>query len=126
MDSSSRIKLLVVDDEPAILEMIQSHFSLRGFQVITAEDGPEGLVLLEKERPDVVLLDLKMKKLDGNHFLRQMREKNLPAKVIVITGYQDESLRKEIGELGVDAFLEKPVSIVELQKKVYELTGAPS
>lgn len=118
-------KLLVIDDEPAIVEMIQSHFSLRGHQVVTALDGTAGLELIEKERPDVVLLDLKMKKLDGDQFLQAVREKNIPVKILVITGYQDEALRRKIEKLGVDAFLEKPVSILELQRKIEQLTGVP-
>ena len=118
-------KLLVIDDEPGILEMLRSHFSLRGYEVLTAMDGLEGWGVLESEQPDVVLLDLKMKKLDGDRFLRQVREKNLPTKVLVITGFQDDALRDRVQKLGVDAFLEKPASIIELQKKIQELTAVP-
>lgn len=118
-------KILVVDDEAPVLEMIESHFSLRGYEVLTAIDGSEGLEILERERPDVVILDLKMKKLDGDRFLRQMREKNLPTKVLVISGYQDEALKEKVRKLGVEAILEKPASIIELQKKIAELTSAP-
>ena len=115
-------KLLVIDDEPAILEMIEGHFSVRGFQVLTATDGVEGLQIVESEKPDVVLLDLKMKKMDGDRFVQEVRERNISAKILVITGYQDEALRNKVERLGVDVFLEKPVSILELQRKIQELT----
>lgn len=115
-------KLLVIDDEPAILEMIKGHFLIRGYEVLTAGDGAEGLEILEAAHPDVVVLDLKMKKVDGDQFLKQMREKNIGARVLVVTGYQDEELRIKIEKLGVDAFLEKPASILEIQRKIEELT----
>lgn len=117
-------KLLVIDDEPAILEMIQNHFTLRGYEVLTAVDGEEGLRGVEAEQPDVVLLDLKMKKIDGDEFIRRVRERDLSTRIIVITGYQDEALREKVERLGVDAFLEKPASILDIQKKVQELIGA--
>jgi len=105
--------------------MMRSHFSIRGYDVLTAQDGLEGLEVLRSKEPDVVLLDLKMKKLDGDQFLREIRERNLPTKVLVVTGYQDEALREKVETLGVDGFLEKPVSILELQKKIQELVGVP-
>ena len=116
-------KLLVIDDEPAIQKMIESHFTLRGFQVVMAGDGTEGLEMLESELPDVVLLDLKMKKMDGDRFLKAVREKELKTKILVVTGYQDEGLRKKVEALGVDAFLEKPVSILVLENKIQEVLG---
>ena len=116
-------KLLVIDDEPAILDMMKNHFTIRGYDVVTAEDGSEGLSLLETEQPDLVLLDLKMKKMDGDQFLKEVRERKSQAKVIVITGYQDPSFKDRMQKFGVDAFFEKPASITELQRKVYEIVG---
>ena len=118
-------KLLVIDDEPAILELMRSHFSLRGYEVLTALDGSEGLAVLASAEPDIVLLDLKMKKMDGDRFLQKIREEKRETKILVVTGYQDEALRDKVERLGVDAFLEKPVSIIELQRKIEELTAAP-
>ena len=118
-------KLLVIDDEPAILELMRSHFSIRGYEVLTASDGSEGLGMLEAEQPDLVLLDLKMKKLDGDRVLQQIRQKNKTTKILVVTGYQDEATRSRVEKFGIHAFLEKPVSLLELQKKIQELTPAP-
>lgn len=119
-------KILVIDDEPDILEMIRSHFSIRGYEVLTASDGTEGMQLLESAEPDVVLLDLKMKRVDGDRFLQGIREKNFSGKILVITGYQDEALRRKVEELGVDGYLEKPASLLDLQRKIQELTAVRS
>ena len=110
--------LLAIDDETEVLEMIRDHFSLRGFEVHTAGDGREGILLCEKIRPDAILLDLKMKDLDGDKALVQLRALVPDAKVFVISGYQDELAQKRIGGLPVTAYFEKPVSILELEKAV--------
>ena len=114
-------KLLVVDDEPEILEMVTGHFSLRGYQVLKAQDGLEGLKLAKSECPDVILLDLKMKEMDGDRFLEKIREEKIASKVLVITGYQDKALHEKIESLGVEGIIEKPVSLKELQRKIQEL-----
>lgn len=103
--------------------MIRDHFTIRGYEVMTAGDGTEGLKALETYQPDLVLLDVKMKRLDGDQFLKEMRERKISAKVLVVTGFQDEVIRERIAKLGVDGFIEKPASIVELQRKVQELIG---
>lgn len=118
-------KILVIDDEPSVLEMLKSHFSLRGYEVLTAIDGLDGLEVLETEQPEVIILDLKMKKLDGDRFLKQVREKNLQTRVLVVSGFQDDALKERVRKLGVDAILDKPASIIELQKKIAELTAVP-
>lgn len=112
------IKLLVIDDLPDVLEMIRTHFGMRGYEVLMSLDGREGLELAEVERPDIVLLDLKMKKLDGDRFLEEARKRNIASRVIVITGCQDELLRKRVESLGVDGFIEKPASLLELESKI--------
>ena len=109
-------RLLAIDDETEVLEMINDHFSLRGFEVHTAGDGTEGIILCEKIRPHVVLLDLKMKQLDGDKALVQIRELAPKAKIFVVSGYQDELAQKRLGGIPVEAYFEKPVSLLELEK----------
>lgn len=117
MDTTpQKIKLLAIDDEPGVLEMIHDHFSLRGFEVYTAADGIEGIILCEKVRPHAILLDLKMKHLDGDKALGQLRELVPEAKIFVVSGYQDELAQKRIGGLAIEAYFEKPVSVLELEK----------
>lgn len=118
-------KILVIDDEADILAMIESYFALRGYQVLIAGDGEEGLGISESEKPDIIILDLKMKCLDGDKFLKELRSRNIDTPVIVITGFQDDALKERVERLGVEAILEKPASIIELQKKIAELTATP-
>ena len=113
-----KIRLLAIDDEAGVLEMIHDHFSLRGFEVHTAGDGLEGIILCEEVRPQVILLDLKMKQLDGDKALAQLRELVPEAKIFVVSGYQDELAQKRIGGLAIEAYFEKPVSVLELEKAV--------
>ena len=67
-------KILVVDDEPDVLEVVKSRLELHGFQVITAKDGEEALQKVEQEEPDLVLLDVMMPGLDGWEVCKQIRE----------------------------------------------------
>ncbi len=115
------VKLLALDDEPGILDLIQDHFSPRGYEVFTAGDGLEGVELCERVRPDIILLDLKMKKMDGDEAIPHLRKIVPHAIVVVISAYQDEVTRRRIAGLGVDVYFEKPVSILNLEKTVHQL-----
>jgi len=118
-------KLLVIDDEDGVLEMIAGHFEPRGFEVHTAADGREGIELCERVRPDVILLDLKMKGLDGDRACPELRRLVPQAKIFLVTAYEDEIIAKRIAVLGIDAFFEKPISILKLEKAVRDALGAP-
>ena len=116
--SDRSLQLLVVDDEQGVLDMLSGHFGLRGFEVHTASDGVEGIELCEKVRPQVILLDLKMKTLDGDEALPQLRTLAPDAIIFVVSAYQDEVAQKRLAGLGVDAYFEKPVSVIDLEKAI--------
>lgn len=111
-------KLLVIDDEPGVLDMVRGHFELRGFEVHTASDGLQGIELCAEVLPEVILLDLKMKQMDGDKAIPALREMVPDAKIFVVSAYQDEIMEKRIRGLKVDAHFEKPVSILELEKAI--------
>lgn len=111
-------KILVIDDEPEILSMIAGHFGPRGFMVYTAPDGNEGIRLCRSVMPDVVLLDLKMKGMDGDRVCPEIRRIVPDAKIFLVTAYDDETLAGHIPGLGADACFEKPVPILELENAV--------
>ena len=123
---TAKPKILVIDDEPGILEMIQGHFSLRGFDVFTASDGRIGIEECRRVMPDVILLDLKMKEMDGDAALPELRRLVPNAKIFVISAYQDEVMEKRIRGLGVTAHFEKPVSIIEIEKVIREAVNKPA
>ena len=113
-------KLLVIDDEKPILDLMRDHFSLRGYEVLTADTAEEGLRAAFKERPDVVLLDYKLTDYLGDEVLLRIK-KNLPKiKVIMISGFSGTNFESHLKEYGVDCFFPKGTSILKIQEKVEE------
>ncbi|MCX5817936.1 MAG: UDP-3-O-acyl-N-acetylglucosamine deacetylase [Proteobacteria bacterium] len=103
--------VLIIDDEKAILDSLSSILQDEGFQVFKAIDGNEGLALFEKERPEVVLLDVWMPGMDGLQALKRIKKKDKDAMVIVISGHGTISTAVEAVKRGAYDFLEKPLSI---------------
>ena len=116
-------KLLVVDDENGILEEVKSFFEEEGYQVFTADTGEEGIQLLKREKPDVLLVDMKLPDMSGLLVLKVAKESSPLTKVIVNTGYVDQVMIDQAEELGRDVFLQKPFDLVCLKKEVERLLG---
>ncbi len=110
-------KVLVVDDESSIVNIISYNLKKEGYDVIAAEDGEAGLELALSEDPDLVLLDIMMPKMDGYEVCRKIREKsNVP--IIMLTARADE-VDKVIGlEMGADDYVTKPFGNRELIARV--------
>jgi UDP-3-O-[3-hydroxymyristoyl] N-acetylglucosamine deacetylase len=104
-------KVLIIDDEKDILESLSSILRDEGFQVLTATDGREGLFMFEKEKPQIVLLDVWMPEVDGLEVLKQIKDMEKDAAVIVISGHGTISTAVEAVKMGAYDFLEKPLSI---------------
>ena len=117
-------KLLVVDDENGILEEVQGFFEEEGFTVFTADSGEEGIELLKRERPDVMLLDIKLPDMSGLLVLKISKESSPLTKVIVNTGYVDQALIDQAEELGRDVFIQKPFDLNYLLSEINKLLGA--
>ncbi|MGN1318715.1 MAG: response regulator [Lachnospirales bacterium] len=110
-------KILVVDDEASIVNIISYSLKKEGYDYITANDGEEGLELFNKENPDLVLLDIMMPKMDGYTVCKKIREtSNIP--IIMLTARADE-VDKVLGlEMGADDYVTKPFSNRELMARV--------
>ena len=110
-------KLLVVDDSAQMRTMLVSFLTRQLFEVVTAQDGQEALLVARREKPDLVILDLMMPKMDGYEFLRiYSREAITP--VIILTAKMEE-IDKLLGlELGADDYITKPFSMHELAARV--------
>ena len=109
-------KILVIDDEPALQKAIQKILKNENYDITFANNGLEGLTCLEKEKPDLIFLDLRMPGLDGFGFLEKINIKpDDPYHVVVITGHGDDKEVLRSFELGVNFFLRKPLSLIEVR-----------
>jgi anti-anti-sigma factor len=102
-------KILVVDDEKSTLSMFNLFLSAYGYTVLTAENGTEGLQLFEKEKPPIVITDIKMPGVDGIELLRQIKELDEMTEVIMITGHGDMELAVKALDLDATDFINKPI-----------------
>ena len=110
-------KLLIVDDDPNICEMLRLYLENEGYKVKTASDGAEGINYFKIYEPDLVLLDVMMPKKDGWQVCREIREVS-PKPVIMITA-KGEVFDKVLGlELGADDFIVKPFDMKELSARI--------
>ena len=117
MEVTMDTKLLIVDDDPNICDMLKLYFENEGYKIKTANDGVEGLATFKVYNPDLVLLDIMMPKKDGWQVCREIREIS-PKPVIMITA-KGEVFDKVLGlELGADDFIVKPFDMKELSARI--------
>ena len=112
--------VLVVDDDPVIQKLLQVNFEMEGYDVVIAGDGEEGLALAREERPDLVLLDVMMPKMNGLDVAAAMRSddvtKNIP--IIMLSAKAQASDVQAGLDLGVDDYVTKPFDPLELLDRV--------
>ncbi len=116
-------KLLIVDDEIDVREFAANFFNKRRIEVITAASGEEAIDIVEKQKPHLILLDIKMKGMDGIETLRRIKEKDKDAKVIMVTGKEPEDERAfdKCREYGSLDYIHKPLELDELERVVIGL-----
>ncbi len=102
-------KILVIDDEKPTLTMFRLMLNAYGYTVLTAENGREGLEVFERERPPLVLTDIKMPGMDGIEVLKRIKEIDPRTEVIVITGHGDMELAIKALNLDATDFINKPI-----------------
>jgi DNA-binding response OmpR family regulator len=112
-----RARVLVVDDEPSILRMLQIGLQDGPYEVRTAMTGEDGLRLAAEWQPDIVLLDLLISDLDGYEVCRRLRQFTT-APIIVVTALRSEHVVAECVDDGADACIHKPFSVAELTSRV--------
>jgi DNA-binding response OmpR family regulator len=118
-------KLFIVDDETDVREFAANFFRKRKIEVTTASSGEEALGLLEKEKVDLILLDIKMSGIDGIETLRRIRERDKNTRVIMVTGRkpEDEGSFDKCRQLGATDYIHKPLELDELEKVVLRELG---
>jgi DNA-binding response OmpR family regulator len=111
-------KILVVDDQSSVRQLLQDYLSEQGFTVVTATDGQNAIYTARHEEPDLILLDIMMPRMDGYDFLRQFRqERQTP--VIIITAREEETDAVVGLELGADDYVIKPFRMRELVARIH-------
>ncbi len=110
-------KLLIVDDDINICDMLRLYFENEGYKIKTANDGMEGIIAFKTFEPDLVLLDIMMPKKDGWQVCREIRE--ISAKPVIMITAKGEVFDKVLGlELGADDFIVKPFDMKELSARI--------
>lgn len=109
-------KILVIDDEQPTLNMFRLLLSAYGYEILTAANGAEGLETFARERPGVVLTDIKMPVMDGIEVLKRIKDIDPHAEVIVITGHGDMDLAIRALNLDATDFINKPVQRAALSQ----------
>jgi PAS domain S-box-containing protein len=102
-------RLLLIDDEPDILRVLSRSLCADGYEVLTAQNGKEGLAVFQKERPAIILTDIKMPGMDGIEVLKAIKKQDEDAEVIIITGHGDIDNAIEALKYGASDFINKPI-----------------
>ena len=118
------LKILVVDDEPEIAEILKNFFERKNYTVFTANDGEAALEVIKEQRPHLVFLDIRMPKMDGMTVLRNIRLIDTSMKVIMVTAIEDDKTIAEAKSLGAIDYIRKPFKLEYLEKDVIEKVNA--
>ena len=128
MVNAKEVKILVVDDDPFILDMYVLKFKDTGFQIDTATDGKIGLEKIKSFKPDMVLLDVVMPKMDGFDVIKKLKEENEPRnfKILFLTNFgQKEDVDRGM-QLGADGYIIKahftPSEVVAKVKEILNIS----
>ena len=117
-------KLLVVDDEIAVVDILKHFFAKQGYQVFIATKGEEALAIIEREHPHLMLLDVKMPGLSGIEVLRQVRARGDEVKVVMVSAAHDEATMQEAKRLGAIDYVVKPFHLDYLEDVVLKKLAA--
>jgi len=115
-------RVLLVDDDPEIIDAIRYALESRGYQIFIARDGNQGLAMAEREDPDLVILDMMMPKRSGFLVLEKLRRtRPVPVRVIMITANEGARHKAYAEMLGVDDYIRKPFAMDKLVDAVQRL-----
>ncbi|MBI4977587.1 MAG: response regulator [Spirochaetes bacterium] len=113
--------ILVIDDEKNIRTLFEEEFKEAGFSVIATDDGHEALKILDRQKIDLITLDIKMPKMDGIEFLGKVREKHKHLPIIICTAY--DNYRQEFSVWSADSYVLKSADMSEIKEKINKIIG---
>jgi len=126
---STRNKILVVDDEPDMLELMMMVLTRKGYQSFGATNGADAIIVNDKENPDLIILDLRMLEMDGIETLRHIRKMDAKVRVIILSGLPDgadsPATIKEMADLDVSERLCKQLDNDELLDVISDVLARP-
>ena len=109
-------KILIVDDEEAIQLLYSDEFTEEGYQVITAGGGEDLLEIIHRQKPDLIVLDIKLKKIDGVKVLKEIRKSYYNLPIIIVTAYP--AVKYDIRSIAADDFITKSFDLSKLKLKI--------
>lgn len=115
------IKLLVVDDEKGMTEQLKDFLEDRGFKVFAATSGKQGIEILNKEKPNIMILDILMPEIDGIEVLREVKKINPKTRVVMLTAVDDLKTKNIALGLGACDYLTKPYSFDQVDKTIRKI-----
>lgn len=115
------MNILVADDEQAVRESLRRSLSFNGYEVLLAEDGEQALAVIEREQPDLTILDIMMPKVDGLEVCRTLRSSGFDRPILLLTARDAVSDRVAGLDAGADDYLPKPFALEELLARVRSL-----
>jgi DNA-binding response OmpR family regulator len=119
---AAKKRILIVDDDPEIVEAVTFALEAKGYEVLVARDGTEGLKAAERDNPDLVILDMMMPKRSGFLVLEKLRvSRPVPVRVIMITANEGKLHKDYAEDLGVDDYIRKPFGMDRLLESVQRL-----
>ena len=114
-------KVLIVDDEPDTLPLVQKILEADGYQVFEAKTGEEALALFEREHPDLILLDIILPQISGTQVLRLIRERDNLTGIIMVSALSSERLTIECMQAGADDYINKPFALKEIRNRIKQV-----
>jgi DNA-binding response OmpR family regulator len=114
-------RILVVEDDLAILRGLKDNLEFESYQVLSAEDGERGYAVLKEKRPDLVILDLMLPKMNGAELCRKVRKEGITTPILMLTARGEEKDRVAGLDLGADDYVTKPFSVPELLARIRAL-----
>ena len=117
-------KILIVEDDEDFISILKTKFESEGFSIVVAKDGEEGIIVAEKENPDLIVSDILMPKMDGIEMVKKIKESNKNVLVVFLTNIKDDDYIKSIKELGgADYLIKADLRINDIVNKVKNKFG---
>ena len=120
---TKKIKVLIVDDESAICDLLKTYLEKLGFQAFIATNGEQALAILREEEPAIMTLDIRMPGLNGYEVLQKVKRRHPELFIIVVTGIDVPNMEEMLEHSGAHAILRKPVDLQKLSDAICELVG---